>query len=79
MRVEVKNNFEVSKIIEIVTPNGIIESRIEKIYKTKINHGIQKANTTFTESRSDTPYHKDEATISFRTSVYPQCSQCLLS
>jgi len=47
VRVEVKNNFSVGDIIEIVTPDGIIESEVSKIYKTKINHGTQKANTTF--------------------------------
>ena len=49
VRVEVKNNFDIWDAIEIVTPKWIMESKIEKIYKTKINHWINKANTTFTE------------------------------
>lgn len=49
VRVEVKNRFELGDAIEIVTPNGIKKSRIDKIYKTWLNHWVHKANTTFTE------------------------------
>ncbi|MDD3645989.1 MAG: U32 family peptidase C-terminal domain-containing protein [Candidatus Gracilibacteria bacterium] len=49
VRVEVKNRFELGDSIEIITPNGIKKSKIEKIYKTGLNHGVHKANTTFTE------------------------------
>lgn len=52
VRVEVKNNFDIWDTIEIVTPNGIKEWKVEKIYKTKINHWVKKANTTFTEAVS---------------------------
>jgi glutamate 5-kinase len=50
VRVEVKNNFALGDEIEVVTPNGISISKVEKIYKTKMNHGIKKANTTFIEA-----------------------------
>ncbi|MCP4522604.1 MAG: U32 family peptidase [Candidatus Gracilibacteria bacterium] len=48
-RVEVKNDFSIGDEIEIVNPDGIKKSKIEKIYRTKINHGTQKAGTTFTD------------------------------
>jgi U32 family peptidase len=48
VRVEVKNQFNLWDLIEIVTPNGIIKQKIEKIYKTRINHWTKKANTTYT-------------------------------
>ena len=47
-RVEVKNNFNIWDDFEIVTPNEIIQSKVTKIYKTKVNHWIKKAWTTFT-------------------------------
>jgi len=47
VRVEVKNQFNLWDDIELVSPTGIKKYKIEKIYKTKINHGTKKANTTF--------------------------------
>jgi len=47
VRVEVKNKFELWDSIEIVTPSWVKESKIEKIYKTALNHWTQKAWTTF--------------------------------
>lgn len=52
VRVEVKNRFESWDEIEIVSPSGITTARVEKIYKTKINHWTSKANTTFTDKVS---------------------------
>ena len=49
VRVEVKNIFYIWDKIEIVTPNWIIDSKIKKIYKTRINHWTKKAWTTYTE------------------------------
>lgn len=49
VRVEVKNIFNIWDEIEIVSPSGITKSKVEKIYKTRINHGTKKANTIFTE------------------------------
>lgn len=48
VRVEVKNQFNIWDLIEIVTPNGVIKQKVEKIYKTRINHWTKKANTTYT-------------------------------
>lgn len=48
VRVEVKNIFKVWDEIEIVSPSWITKSKVEKIFKTTINHGTKKANTTFT-------------------------------
>ncbi|MFK7780044.1 MAG: U32 family peptidase C-terminal domain-containing protein [Candidatus Gracilibacteria bacterium] len=56
VRVEVKNQFNIGDEIEIVTPDGIKKSKVEKIYKTKINHGTKKANTTYTDILS---FNKD--------------------
>lgn len=49
LRVEVKNRFELGDEIEIVSPSGIKNHKIEKIYKTTINHWTKKAGTTFTD------------------------------
>lgn len=49
-RVEVKNRFEVGDEIEIVNPDGVKKAKVEKIYRTKINHGVEKRGTTFTDS-----------------------------
>ena len=49
VRVEVKNRFEKWDDIEIVSPSWITKSKIEKIYKTNLNHWVHKATTTFTE------------------------------
>ncbi|QFR39209.1 U32 family peptidase [Candidatus Gracilibacteria bacterium 28_42_T64] len=46
-RVEVKNNFSIGDNFEIVTPDGIMKSKITQIYRTKINHGVKKSGTTF--------------------------------
>jgi putative protease len=48
VRVEVKNVFNLWDKIEIVSPEWVKKSKINKIYKTKINHWTKKANTTFT-------------------------------
>ncbi|MDD2907312.1 MAG: U32 family peptidase C-terminal domain-containing protein [Candidatus Gracilibacteria bacterium] len=49
VRVEVKNRFEIGDEIEIVSPSGIQTMKIEKMYKTALNHGVHKTTTTFTE------------------------------
>jgi len=49
VRVEVKNKFDLGDEIEIVSPSGIKTSKVEKIYKTTLNHWVHKATTTFTE------------------------------
>ena len=49
VRVEVKNKFEIWDTIELVSPSWIKEIKVEKIYKTKLNHWTSKANTTFTD------------------------------
>ncbi|MDD2870735.1 MAG: U32 family peptidase C-terminal domain-containing protein [Candidatus Gracilibacteria bacterium] len=49
VRVEVKNQFNLGDEIEIVSPSGIKKSKVEKIYKSRINHGTKKANTTYTD------------------------------
>jgi len=49
VRVEVKNKFEVGDKIELVSPSWIKEMKVEKIFKTKLNHWTQKATTTFTD------------------------------
>ena len=60
VRVEVKNNFSVWDQIEIITPNWIINSKIEKILKTKINHWIEKAWTIFSEKIIFNKEHLEE-------------------
>lgn len=52
VRVEVKNIFNIWDEIEVVSPSWIKKSKIEKIYKSRINHGTKKANTTYTEKMS---------------------------
>ncbi len=47
VRVEVKNNFDLWDTIEVMSPSGIQEIKVEKIYKTNINHSIKKSGTTF--------------------------------
>ncbi len=49
VRVEVKNIFKLWDDIEIVSPSWITKAKVEKIYKSNINHGTKKATTTFTE------------------------------
>ena len=49
IRVEVKNKFEVWDSIELVSPSWIKELKIEKIYKSTLNHWTAKKTTTFTE------------------------------
>jgi putative protease len=51
VRVEVKNKFELCDNIELVTPSWIKELKIEKIYKTALNHWTKKAWTTFIEKK----------------------------
>lgn len=50
VRVEVKNQFNLWDEIEIVSPTWIKKQKIKVIYKTRINHGTKKANTTFTNN-----------------------------
>jgi len=49
VRVEVKNKFNVWEDIEIVSPSWITTTKVEKIYKTNLNHWVHKATTTFTD------------------------------
>ncbi len=56
VRVEVKNRFDIWDEIEIVSPSGIKKLKVEKIYKTTLNHWVHKANTTFTDYK----YNFDE-------------------
>lgn len=49
VRVEVKNIFKLWDEIEIVTPKWIKKQKVEKIYKSKLNHWTKKAWSTFTE------------------------------
>jgi putative protease len=49
-RVEVKNPFVLWDEIEIVNPDGVKKAKVEKIYRTKINHWTEKRWTTFTDS-----------------------------
>ena len=49
VRVEVKNRFELWDEIELVSPSWIKTMKVEKLYKTKLNHWTYKANTTFTD------------------------------
>lgn len=58
VRVEVKNKFDVWDEIELVTPEWVSQMKVEKMFKTNINHGIKKADTTFTEKMS---FHKENA------------------
>jgi len=47
VRVEVKNIFNLWDEIEIVSPSWVKKSKVEKIYKSRLNHGTKKANTVF--------------------------------
>lgn len=49
VRVEVKNKFNVWEDIEIVSPSWVTNAKVEKIYKTNLNHWVHKATTTFTD------------------------------
>ena len=49
VRIEVKNRFEIWEEIEIISPENIEKIKVEKIYKTKINHWIKKAWVIFDE------------------------------
>lgn len=49
VRVEVKNKFNLWDKIEIVSPSWIKETKVEKIFKTTLNHWTKKAGTTFTD------------------------------
>ncbi len=49
VRVEVKNKFELWDEIEIVSPSWVKKSKVEKIYKTTLNHWVHKSTTTFTD------------------------------
>lgn len=49
VRVEVKNKFEIWDIIEVVSPSWITQQKVEKIYKSKLNHWTAKKTTTFTD------------------------------
>ena len=49
VRVEVKNKFNLWDKIEIVSPSWIKEAKVEKIFKTTLNHWTKKAGTTFTD------------------------------
>ncbi len=49
VRVEVKNRFNIWDNIEIVSPSWIKQSKVEKIFKTSLNHWVHKATTTFTD------------------------------
>lgn len=60
VRVEVKNRFELWDKIEIVSPSWIKEAKVEKIYKTTLNHGTKKAGTTFTDY--EYKFDKNQAT-----------------
>jgi len=56
--VEVKNEFNLWDEIEIVNPDGIKKAIVEKIYRTKINHWIEKRGKTFTQ---EIKFEKDNA------------------
>ena len=47
VRVEVKNRFNTWEEIEIVSPSWVKSHKVEKIYKTNLNHWTKKAWTTF--------------------------------
>jgi putative protease len=49
IRVEVKNRFELGDEIEIVSPSWVTTMKIEKMFKTTLNHWVHKTTTTFTE------------------------------
>lgn len=49
VRVEVKNRFEVWDKIELVSPSWIKTMKVEEIYKTKLNHWIQKTTDILVE------------------------------
>ncbi|PIE85238.1 U32 family peptidase [Candidatus Gracilibacteria bacterium] len=51
VRVEVKNNFHTGEKIELVSPEGIKNIEIKKIFKTKLNHGTKKTGVTFTDKK----------------------------
>jgi len=47
VRIDVKNRFDLWDKIELVTPSWVKKIKVEKIYKTKLNHWVKKANTIF--------------------------------
>lgn len=47
VRVEVKNRFELGDDIELVSPTWVKKIKVEKIYKTHLNHWTKNANTIF--------------------------------
>lgn len=49
VRVEVKNRFELWDEIELVSPSWVKKLKVEKIYKTNLNHGTKKAWTIFND------------------------------
>jgi putative protease len=59
VRVEVKNRFELGDEIEIVSPSWVKKQKVEKIYKTTLNHWVHKAATTFTDF--EYKFEKDKA------------------
>jgi hypothetical protein len=42
-RIETKNIFSIGDEIEIVNPDGVKKMKVEKIFRTTINHGVQKS------------------------------------
>jgi len=55
VRVEVKNQFNLWDEIELVSPSWVKKIKVEKIFKTKLNHWIKKANTVFKENSKFDP------------------------
>lgn len=53
VRVEVKNKFEVGDEIEIVSPQGIKITNVQEIYKTGLNHGVEKTGVVFKNASFD--------------------------
>lgn len=49
VRVEVKNRFSLWDDIELVSPSWVRQIKVEKIYKTQLNHWVHKASVTFTD------------------------------
>lgn len=49
VRVEVKNRFNLWDEIEVISPSGIKKQKVEKIYKTPLNHWVHKATHTFVD------------------------------
>lgn len=60
VRVEVKNRFELWDEIEIVSPKWIIKFKIEKIYKTNLNHWIKDSKTIFDKNIT---FRKDQSEV----------------